>query len=297
MGDNHTSVPVSVIGLGLMGQALAAAFLRAGHATTVWNRSADKAGRLVADGAVLAAAPADAVAASGLVVVCVSTYDVVHDVLGPLGDGLRGKTVVNLTTGSSAQARRTAEWADANGARYLDGAVMITPPGIGAETSVLFYAGDKAVFDAHEPVLRPLGGGTTYLGIDHGKPALFDVSLLGLMRGALNSFLHGVAVVETGGVRAQEFLPWAHMWLDAIKMFTADYAAQIDAGDGTFPAGDATLETHLGALRHLVEESEALGVDTELPRYSEALMERVIAQGHAKDSYASVVEAYRRPAR
>ncbi len=294
MGDNHTSV--SVIGLGLMGQALAAAFLGAGHATTVWNRSADKARGLVADGAVLAATPGDAVAASDLVVVCVSTYDVVHDVIGALGDALHGKTLVNLTSGSSAQARQTAEWAERNGAAYLDGAIMITPPGIGAETSVLFYAGDRAVFDAHEPVLKLLGGGTTHLGTDHGKPALFDVSLLGLMWGALNSFLHGVAIVETGGVKALEFLPWAHMWLDAIKIFTADYAAQIDAGDGKFPAHDATLETHLGALKHLVEESEALGVDTELPKYSEALMERVIAQGHARNSYASVVQAYRRPA-
>ncbi|GAA2534587.1 MULTISPECIES: NAD(P)-dependent oxidoreductase [Streptomyces] len=295
MDDNRTSV--SVLGLGLMGQALAATFLKAGRATTVWNRSADKADRLVADGAVLAGTPADAVAASDLVVVCLSTYDVVHEVIGPLGDALHGKTVVNLTSGSSEQARDTAEWARKNGAAYLDGAIMATPPGIGAETSVLFYAGDEAVFDAHEPVLRLLGGGTTYLGTDHGKPALFDVSLLGLMWGALNSFLHGVAIVETGGVKAREFVPWAHMWLDAIKIFTADYAAQIDAGDGEFPANDARLETHLGALRHLLEESEALGVDTALPEYSRKLMEGVIAQGHARNSYASVITAYRRPAR
>ncbi|MER7394133.1 NAD(P)-binding domain-containing protein [Streptomyces sp. NPDC000151] len=294
MGDNRNAV--TVIGLGLMGQALAATFLKAGHRTTVWNRSADKAGKLVADGAVLAATPAEAVAASELVVVCVSTYDVVHDVIGSLGDGLRGKVVVNLTSGSSDQARQTAEWARKHGAQYLDGAIMITPPGIGAETSVLFYAGDKGVFDAHEPVLKQLGGGTTYLGTDHGKPSLFDVSLLGLMWGTLNSFLHGVAVVETAGVKAEEFLPWAHMWLDAIKMFTADYAAQIDAGDGKFPANDATLETHLAALKHLVHESEAIGVDAELPKYSEALMERIVAQGHAKNSYASVIKAFRKPA-
>jgi 3-hydroxyisobutyrate dehydrogenase-like beta-hydroxyacid dehydrogenase len=294
MGDNRT--PVSVIGLGLMGQALAAAFLKAGHRTTVWNRSADKAGRLVSDGAVLAATPAEAVAASDLVVVCVSTYDVLHDVLGPAGDALRDKVVVNLTSGSSDQARQAAEWADRHGARYLDGAIMITPPGIGAETSVLFYAGDRTVFDDHEATLKLLGGQTTYLGADHGKPALFDVSLLGLMWGSLNSFLHGVAVVETAGVKAEEFLPWAHMWLDAIKMFTTDYAAQIDAGDGSFPANDATLETHLGALKHLVHESEAIGVDAGLPKYSEALMENIIAQGHAKNSYASVIKAYRKPA-
>ena len=56
--------PVTVIGLGLMGQALAGAFLADGHPTTVWNRSAAKAEQLVARGATLAASARNAVAAS-----------------------------------------------------------------------------------------------------------------------------------------------------------------------------------------------------------------------------------------
>jgi 3-hydroxyisobutyrate dehydrogenase-like beta-hydroxyacid dehydrogenase len=61
---------VTVIGLGLMGQALAGAFLAHGHPTTVWNRSAAKAEELVAHGAPLAASVRDAVAASPLVIIC-----------------------------------------------------------------------------------------------------------------------------------------------------------------------------------------------------------------------------------
>jgi len=77
--------PVTVIGLGLMGQALAAAFLKDGHPTTVWNRSAQKAEELVAQGATLADSVRDAVAASPLVVVCVSDYAAVHELLDPFG--------------------------------------------------------------------------------------------------------------------------------------------------------------------------------------------------------------------
>ncbi|WP_425301391.1 NAD(P)-binding domain-containing protein, partial [Nocardia cyriacigeorgica] len=44
MNDDHAAMtnnetPVSILGIGLMGQALARAFLKAGHPTTVWNRS------------------------------------------------------------------------------------------------------------------------------------------------------------------------------------------------------------------------------------------------------------------
>lgn len=41
--DSTRPTPVSVLGLGLMGQALARAFPRAGHPTTVWNRTPAKA--------------------------------------------------------------------------------------------------------------------------------------------------------------------------------------------------------------------------------------------------------------
>lgn len=75
---------VSVIGLGNMGVALAGAFLKAGYPTTVWNRSGGKAEGLVAKGASPAHTLASAIAASEVIVVCVSTYDVMDDLLHPL---------------------------------------------------------------------------------------------------------------------------------------------------------------------------------------------------------------------
>ena len=66
---------VTVIGLGSMGKALAGAFLQAGHRTTVWNRTPEKAGPLVARGAVLAPTVHAAVAASPLVITCLTGFD------------------------------------------------------------------------------------------------------------------------------------------------------------------------------------------------------------------------------
>ncbi|MEV8413286.1 NAD(P)-binding domain-containing protein [Streptomyces niveus] len=104
MSANPTPKPaVSVIGLGMMGTALAVAFLRAGHQVTVWNRSLSKTGPLAAQGAAPADTAADAVAASPLVVVCLSTYDTVRAVLEPLSGQLTGKTLANLTNGTPSR--------------------------------------------------------------------------------------------------------------------------------------------------------------------------------------------------
>ncbi|MFB7086527.1 NAD(P)-dependent oxidoreductase [Streptomyces sp. NPDC056296] len=294
MADKDPS-SVTVIGLGLMGQALAAEFLKGGHRTTVWNRSADKAADLVSRGAVLAKTPADAVTAADLVVVCVSDNDALHAVLDPVTDLLRGRVVANLTSGSSDQARANATWAEELGFGYLAGAIMTVPAMVGAPDSVFFYAGPQEAYEKHSAVLRLLGGGTTHLGEDHALAPLYDVSLLGMMWGTLNSFLQGAALLSTAGVKAAEFLPWATKWVDAVKVFATDYAGQIDAGDGEYPARDATMEVHFGALKHLLHESEAQGVNAELPHFVHGLMERTIARGFEQNSYAAMTELFRTP--
>ncbi|MDI6103418.1 NAD(P)-binding domain-containing protein [Actinoplanes sp. NEAU-A12] len=285
---------MTVLGLGMMGTALAGAFLDGGHPVTVWNRTPGRAAPLTDRGAVYAGSLAEAVEASPLVVICVRDYRAVRSVLEPAEALLAGRTLVNLTSGTSEEARATAGWAAGIGARYLDGAIMMTPPGIGQPHAAILYGGSRELFDEHEATLARLGGGTTRLSDDHGIPALYDVALLGLMWGTLNSFLHALALVGTEKVEATTFLPFATSWLGGVATFLPDLARQVD--EGAYPAHDATLETHLSPIHHLVHESEVRGVDTALPRSFRALAERGVAEGHAKSSYAALIEQFRRPA-
>lgn len=287
------SSPVTVIGLGLMGQALAEAFLTAGHPTTVWNRSADKAHDLVARGATLAASVDDAVLASPLVIVCVSDYVAVHELLDPLGDVLTGRVLVNLTSGTSQQARETAEWAAPRGLSYLDGAIMDIPPAIGTPEAVIIYSGPPSAFARHESTLRSLGAGTTYVGADHGLSSLYDMATLGVMWGILNGFLHGAALLGTAHVDAAKFAPLAHHAAGTVTEWISGYADQIDSGK--FPALDSTINTHLAAMEHLIHESETAGINAELPRFVKTLTDRAVAEGHGDEGYAAMIEQFRKP--
>ncbi|WP_344108376.1 NAD(P)-dependent oxidoreductase [Nocardiopsis rhodophaea] len=284
---------MTVIGLGLMGQALAAAFLSKGHPTTVWNRSAGKADELVGNGAVLSESAKGAVEASPLVVVCVSDYDAVHALLDPIRSSLEGRTLVNLTTASSTQARDAAVWADGLGVAYLDGAILGVPQDIGTDTATMLYAGSGTAFEEHQATLEALGdAATVYLGEDHGLAALYDMSVLTIMWGVLNSFLHGAALLGTAGVKTTTF---ADMAVTAIKVsadYVPGYSQQIDAGE--FPPTDATMNVHLGGMQHLLEESEALGVNTDLPKFFLEMVHRAVADGDAENSYASMVKQFRR---
>ncbi|WP_449062164.1 NAD(P)-dependent oxidoreductase [Planomonospora algeriensis] len=282
---------VTVLGLGMMGAALAGAFLDGGHPTTVWNRSAGRGGDLTGKGAVRAVTVGDAVAAGQVVVVCVRDYDAVREILEPVSTELAGRVLVNLTSGTSEEARALAGWAAGHRIRYLDGAIMMTPQGIGTPEAVILYAGEQELFEEVEPVLKRLGGGGSYLGPDAGIPALYDVALLDIMWSTLNGFLHAVALVGTEKIPATAFTPFATGWLGGVASFLPGMAEQIDAGE--YAAYDATLETHLSPLGHLIHESRARGVDAEPPARTRALVERAIADGHASDGYARLIEQMR----
>lgn len=233
-------------------------------------------------------------AAAPLVVVCVADDEAVHQLLDPLEGALAGRTLVHLTTGTSAQARANAAWAEERGAAFLDGAVMAVPEDIATDDAVLLYSGPRDAFAPHEPVLRALSpAGTTYLDGDPGLAALHDLALLGIMWGVLNGFLHGAALLGTAGVRAESFAPLAARMTTVVAGYVTAAAHEVDTG--SYPAGDATLTVHQEAMRHLAEESEALGVNAELPRFLQRLTDRAVADGHAESGYAALVEQFRKP--
>ncbi|WP_461008716.1 NAD(P)-dependent oxidoreductase [Streptomyces capparidis] len=280
---------MSVVGLGNMGSALAAALLERGHPVTVWNRSAEKAAPLAGKGAAVAATPEEAVAASPLTVACVLDYDVLRAALGPASGALAGRTLVNLTSGSPEQAARAQEWARSLGAGYLDGAIMTTPPGVGSPEMMFLYSGAREVFDEHRGTLQVLGD-PVYLGADPGLASLYDAALLGLMWAAMTGWLHGTALLGEQA-RATEYTPVALRWLTAVGGFLTRYAAQVDAGH--YPGDDATVDVQIAAIDHLIHAAEARGVDSGLPRLLKATMERAAAAGHGQDSFAGVIEVLR----
>ena len=66
---------VAVIGLGIMGSGMARNLLRAGHEVAVYNRSRDKAEALGAEGARVAATPAEAAEGAEVVISMVADDD------------------------------------------------------------------------------------------------------------------------------------------------------------------------------------------------------------------------------
>ncbi|GAA1568266.1 NAD(P)-dependent oxidoreductase [Actinomadura kijaniata] len=280
---------VTVIGLGEMGAALAAAFLDGGHAVTVWNRTPEKADPLVAKGARRADDVRGAVAASELVVVSVKGNDSALALLESAD--LDGRTVLNMTDGTSAEARRVAAEVTARGAAYLHGQIMTIAPGVGHPDAVVFFGGRAEVYERHAPVLALLGGRGTLVSDDPGVPTLYGMAVHGTMWGTLNGFLHAAALLTDAGLEVERFLEHADASMSALVSFLPSLAQEVDRGEYAVPFG--ALQHHLPSVEDLVRESGDRGVDTEFPTSTLDLVRRAVAEGHATDSYSRLVEHFR----
>ncbi|MFI9584832.1 NAD(P)-dependent oxidoreductase [Streptomyces sp. NPDC052236] len=282
-----TRPPVSVLGLGMMGTALAAAFLRAGHPTTVWNRSPAKTGPLVAQGATPAQTGPDAVSASPLVVVCLMTYDNVEEVLHPLAADLAGKTLVNLTNGTPAQARELAAWAERQGAQYLDGGIMAVPQMIAGPQAYVFYSGPQAAFDAHRETLSALGG-TKYVGTDPGFAALHDLALLTGMYGMFAGVIQAFALVRTENLSATEFAEPLVAWVSAMLSGTPELAKAIDSGQHLTDV--SSLAVNQAAFPNFLATFRDQGLSPELFEPFQAILDRAIKEGYGADGLSRIAD-------
>ncbi|GGD80755.1 NAD(P)-dependent oxidoreductase [Paenibacillus nasutitermitis] len=284
--------PVTVLGLGPMGHALAGALLKAGHPTTVWNRSAGKADALTAQGAILAETVTEAVAASPLTIVCVLDYDAVHAIVGPLGDALRGRTLVNLTADSPIRARQSAEWAAGHGIEYLDGAIMTPTTSIGQSSAVVLYSGSEAVYQAHRQTFASIGGTSVHLGEDPGRAAAYDVSLLDIFWTSMSGYIHALTLAKAENISAKELLPFAQGISSILPDIMAALAEQVD--NGQYPGNGSNLLSAATSMEHIIDTAHAHGIDTRVLIAANDIAKHAIDAGHGTDGFALLTEVLRK---
>ncbi|NEB39132.1 NAD(P)-binding domain-containing protein [Streptomyces sp. SID14515] len=291
----HLRTPVTVIGLGSMGRALAEAFIDAGHPVTVWNRTPSKAAPLVAKGAVQARSTGAAVAASGLVITCLTTYDDTLEALEPAAAALDGRALVTLNSGSPAGARAMAAWADGHGTRYLDGAIKNVPSAVGAESTLLYYSGDRSVFDEFTPTLRVMGGDTVHLGEDPDLAALYEMAVGGTLLPALVGFFQGAAALQARGLEAASMVRFSVKWFEMINSVLPVFAQEIDSGDYSDPASSVNL--FLAGAVHDEELGKEANLDVEWHKAFHDLLRRAVDAGHGDHSISALTEMLRKPGR
>lgn len=149
---------IAFLGIGLMGEPMVRRLLAAGHAVTVWNRTAAKALPLAEAGATVAPDLASAVQGAGIVISMLEAGPVVGAVLQDALPALAPQALwIDMSSTRQDEAQAFHALLTAQGRRFIDAPVSGGVGGAAAGTLAIMAGGTQADFDEAVPVLQAMG--------------------------------------------------------------------------------------------------------------------------------------------
>lgn len=199
---------VGFIGLGAMGSAMASNLVAAGHAVTVWNRSAEAAAPLESLGARRASSPERAVLGEAVCSMLANDQAVREVFLdGGLLDAMDPGTVhVNHATISVALARELAEAHAARGIDYVAAPVFGRPDAAAAAKLNIVAAGQPAALEKVRPLLDAMGVKTWPMGDDPVRSNVVKIAGNFMLASAIEAMAEASTLTRAYGVEAGDFL-------------------------------------------------------------------------------------------
>lgn len=282
---------VGIVGLGLLGHAVASRLLTAGHEVVGYDVVPARNDALkTLGGQPVASAPAVAAASDGVCTILPSLAAVEEAILG--ADGVLsalgpGRTVLQMSTISPSLSERLAREVTAKGVEFLDCPVSGTSAMVAQGNGVFYGGGERAVFERWKPVLESVLARAVYVGRAGQAMALKLVAnlLVGLHSAAAAEALTmarrcgldtGVALdVLAGGAAGSRMIEVRG------PMIVRD----------EFPA-QMKLELFMKDLHLIQEAAAAAGAPTPLTDVAERLYAAVSAAGHGAEDLAVVARAF-----
>lgn len=189
---------IAFLGLGLMGQPMAARLLQAGHRVTVWNRSAGRAEPLRTQGAVAVATPAAAVAEADIVLSMLTDGAAVAAVIEQAAPALRPGTLwVDMSSTRQAEALQCAARLAECQVAFVDAPVSGGVGGAEAGTLAIMAGGDAAEFARAAALFAVLGRATLVGPVGCGQLAKLCNQLI--VGGTINIVAEALLLAQAGG--------------------------------------------------------------------------------------------------
>ncbi|MEA3299386.1 MAG: NAD(P)-dependent oxidoreductase [Pseudomonadota bacterium] len=228
-----TPLSVAFLGLGVMGYPMASHLSNAGHAVTVYNRTAARAeGWVAAFGGRAAATPAEAARGAEVLLCCVGNDNDLREVmLGAQGaiQGLApGSLVIDHTTASATLARELGEAFAARGIGFVDAPVSGGQAGAENGRLTIMCGATEADYTRAEALLQTYGVRVKRMG-EVGSGQLTKMVNQICIAGLLQGLAEGLHFARSAGLDITEVV-------DVISKGAAQ-SWQMDNRHGTMAEG------------------------------------------------------------
>ena len=277
---------VGLIGLGLVGSALADRLLSGGQHVIGWDIDSERRTALRARGGEVARDVEDVFARCSRVLLSLPSHREVGDVVQAGGTLLgRGHTIIDTTTGDPASTEQLARTLDERGIVYLDATISGSSTQVRQGSVTLMVGGDAQSFAACSDIFALIGSRTFHTGpVGTGaKMKLVTNLVLGLNRAAL---AEGLTYAECLGLDVNLSL--------AVMRGSAAYSRIMDTKGDRMIRGDfapeARLSQHLKDVRLIVDTGRQAGLPMPLSAAHRTMLEEAESAGYGELDNSAIIK-------
>lgn len=282
---------IGFIGLGTMGEPMAANLLRKGYSVQTFNRTPGKDEQLLKLGADPADSPKDIAKKVDVIITMISNDQAIEEVYFGQNGILQGlkpdTTIIDSSTISPDLARRLAKSAAEKFCDFIDAPVTGSKPAAIDGTLLFMAGGDKKIIDAHQDILLAMGREVIHMG-EQGSGAtakLAHNTIVGINAAGL---IEGMAIAAKSGIDASSFLRVVQSGgaaskqaeLKGQKIISRDFSVQF------------SLALMLKDLRLSTVLTNGLGVTTPMLETATSLFQLGQEAGHGELDLAALAHIY-----
>ena len=283
--------PIGLIGVGLLGSAIAARLLNASFKVIGYDTDPAKRADLEAAGGLIAPGPAEIAANAKCILLSLPNSQIAAHVLEQIASAIKpGALVIDTTTGSPKDAESAASLLEARGASYMDASIGGSSKQTRAGDVVVMVGARAVDFERAAPIFAAFARRTFHLG---GPGAGARMKLVFNMVLGLNRAVLAEALAFSEGYA----LP-SDQVLEILKD-SAAYSKVMDFKGAkmlnrTFTPPEARLAQHLKDVRLMLAESAEMGANTPLTELHEGLLQAAIEMGFEAADNSAVIEVFRK---
>lgn len=285
--DDSPPQTYGLIGIGLMGTALAERLLAAGKPVLGWDVAANRRAALAQIGGTCATSTHQIFSQCDCVLLSLPSHETVASVLDNAVASIRtGQIIVDTSTGDPAAAILQAERLAERGVEYLDATISGSSQQLRDGTAVFLIGGTTDAFEKCRLLLSVLTSKAFHTGLvgSGARMKLVTNLVLGLNRAAL---AEGLCFARQLGLDLQQslFLLRESMAYSRImdtkgeKMLTGDFTPQ------------AKLSQHLKDVRLMLQSAHEANGALPLTETHQILLERAVEMGLGELDNSAIVRA------
>ena len=282
---------VAIFGMGLMGTPMVLNLVSKGIEVIAYNRSPQRLEFLKKQDISVTQNPQEAIAFADCLVLMLSDYQAIAEVILANNKNLKGKTIIQMGTIAPDESRKLLSEIEGRGGEYLEAPVLGSIPEVKIGKLLVMVGARESQFNKCQELLQHFSPQPLLVG-EVGKAAALKLALNQMIAGLTSTFALSLSFVQKQGVEIDTFM--------TILRDSALYAPTLDKKltrmcQSNFANPNFPTKHLLKDIKLFLTSAQNVGLNTKALERIEAIVSETVSQNLANSDYSALIEAIKAP--